>query len=224
MFFAAVLEAFVRRYNQAADDDKKKLFSSMIKDASAQKDDQLTVLEIGAGTGANFKYYPRGTSIICLEPNDSCESYLRKNFSELGDGLVLREFKVGVAENMVGVKSESVDAVVSTLVLCSVSDVEQSLKEVLRVLKPGGKFYFLEHIVHEESSPWFNAQKIFAPIQLYTLECRITQATHLLIDKAGFFQVERELFNMSKLTQIKPYLFGRWANVMTRHTLGIAIK
>lgn len=224
MFFAAFLSYFAKEYNLAADEYKKKLFSSMLKDASGQGDGNLTVLEIGAGTGANFKYYPSGTSIICLEPNDSCDSYLRKNITELGDRLVLKEFRVGFAENMVGIQSDSVDAVVSTLVLCSVGDVKQSLQEVLRVLKPGGKFYFLEHIVHEETAPWFNFQKKFAPIEWHLIECRITQATHLLIEKAGFSLVERELFHMDKLTEMKPKLMGLWGNVLTHHTLGTATK
>jgi len=224
VFFAALLDSLMHRYNKVADEDKRKLFSFMSKDVAESKDKTFAVLEIGVGTGTNFKYYPKGTSIVCIEPNDSCESYVRKNIAELGDELVLKKFQVGVAENMGGVETESVDAVVSTLVLCSVRDVEQCLKEILRVLKPDGKFYFLEHIAYENTHPWFSMQKMLAPLQWFLFECRITQATHSIIGEAGFTRVERELIYMLKLTEAKPAVFGQWFKLITRHTVGIATK
>jgi len=223
VFFAALFNLASKKYNEVMDEHKKRLFASLEKNA-AGKACGLKVLEIGAGSGANFKYYPPGTSITCVEPNDSCESYLRKNLSELGDKLILEEFKVACAEDLTGVESESMDAVVSTLVLCSVTDVDKCLKEVIRVLKPGGKFYFLEHIIEEEDSPLYNSQKNFASIHWFLMECRLNQATHIYIDKAGFSHVEKEIFHAMKLKETFPRIFGPWIALSTRQLLGTATK
>ena len=91
-------------------------------------------MEVGAGTGANFKYYPSGTDVVCVDPNPHFDSYLKSN-SEKFPHVHLEEFVLGKAEDMSGVETGSVDSVVCTLVLCSVEDVDQSLAEIKRVLR-----------------------------------------------------------------------------------------
>jgi ubiquinone/menaquinone biosynthesis C-methylase UbiE len=190
---AALLNKGVEKHNHALGEHKQRLFGPLENDA-AKKTGGLKVLEIGAGAGANFKYYPPGTSVICVDPNEVCESYLRKNHSEFGDKVTLKEFRITGAEDLSGVESGSIDAVVSTMVLCSVVDVDQSLKEVIRVLKPGGKFYFLEHIILEESSPSYKLQQRLAPVIFFLMGSRINQDAKSFIDRAGFSHVESETF------------------------------
>lgn len=100
------------------------------------------VLEIGAGNGLNFAHYP-GTvaEVVAIEPERSLrrlavETALRAD--------VPVDVVPGVAEAL-PVKSEGFDAVVLSLVLCSVRDVPRALGEARRVLRPGGQMRFFEH-------------------------------------------------------------------------------
>ncbi len=100
------------------------------------------VLEIGPGTGPNLRYYPAQVQWIGVEPNPFMHRYLRAEVErqEVNAALI-----VGWAEQL-ALEDESVDAVVSTHVLCTVSDPERALREILRVLVPGGRFLFIEHV------------------------------------------------------------------------------
>lgn len=86
--------------------------------------------------GANLRYLPKGTRLIAIEPNRHFHSVLRRRASERGIELDLR----GLAGEALDLPDESVDFFFSSLVLCSVTDPRAVAGEVLRVLKPGGRF------------------------------------------------------------------------------------
>lgn len=103
------------------------------------------VIEIGAGNGMNFSHYPVGvTAVVAVEP----DPYLRKLAVESAQKApVPVEVMDGVAESLPG-EDSSFDAAVMSLVLCSV-DQDRALREVHRLLKPGGEMRFLEHVAAE---------------------------------------------------------------------------
>jgi len=80
--------------------------------------------------------------------------------------------------------SNMFDIVVSTLVFCSVSDPEQSLQEVFRVLKPGGIFLGVEHIYDDDQSILGVEQKVLDPLQqIIANGCHLTRRTDLLLQR-----------------------------------------
>jgi SAM-dependent methyltransferase len=94
------------------------------------------VLEIGAGTGLNVDHYPAGTDVTYTEPNPHMAKRLRVRGVDV----------VEAGAERLPFAEDAFDTVVSTLVLCTVTDVAASLGEIRRVLAPGGRLLFLEHV------------------------------------------------------------------------------
>jgi ubiquinone/menaquinone biosynthesis C-methylase UbiE len=101
------------------------------------------VLELGAGTGLNLPHYPEGIDeLVLTEPAAPMVSRLERRVHR--DGRSCRVLEAS-AESL-PFEDDSFDTVVSTLVLCTVDDPSRAIDETARVLKPGGKLLFLEHV------------------------------------------------------------------------------
>jgi ubiquinone/menaquinone biosynthesis C-methylase UbiE len=102
-----------------------------------------TVIEVGAGTGANFRHYePAVASVLAVEPDE----YLRDQATQSALTARARITVIaGVAESLPSADS-SADAVVCSLVMCSVENQAAALAEIRRVLRPGGQLRFYEHV------------------------------------------------------------------------------
>jgi ubiquinone/menaquinone biosynthesis C-methylase UbiE len=101
-----------------------------------------TVVEIGAGTGLNFRHYSAGLEVVSTEPDPHMLKAARRATRRARARLTLRQ---ALAASL-PLPDASADTVVSTLVLCSVPDQSAVLAEVKRVLRPGGKLLLLEHV------------------------------------------------------------------------------
>ena len=128
------------------------------------------VLEIGTGTGINFVCLHNNTNIKSftgIEPNVHMHSYIY-DFIKQWDILYGVRISPNSASEMHEIDSNSIDTVIMTFVLCSVPESvpEKILLEAHRVLKPGGKFIFIEHILaNPETSPFINRfQKTIEPL------------------------------------------------------------
>ena len=143
------------------------------------------VLEIGAGTGLNVAHYPPGTEVTYTEPDPHMARRLRaRGVEALEAGAEALPFPDG-----------SFDTVVSTLVLCTVPDVTASLREVRRVLAPGGRLLFLEHVRAEPGSQlerWQN--RLHGPWHAFACGCHCNRDLLSALTAAGFTtdEVERE--------------------------------
>ena len=98
-----------------------------------------SVVELGSGVGANLRYLRPGTHLVAVEPNPAMHRRLRREASRRGVQLDLHP----VAAERLDLADASADVVLSSLVLCSVSEPVRVLAEVRRVLRPGGRFVFV---------------------------------------------------------------------------------
>ena len=103
------------------------------------------VVEIGSGTGVNLQHYPRSIEkLVCTEPEEPMAKRLqRKAASDAAD---LDVEVVHAPAEQLPFDDDSFDTAVATLVLCTVTDPVRALGEIDRVLRPGGRFIFLEHV------------------------------------------------------------------------------
>lgn len=146
------------------------------------------VLEIGPGTGVNLQYFPREIDWIGIEPNKAMHPYLEAKARDLG---VTARLETGMSEHL-QIEDESVDVVISSLVLCSVSDLAETLREVLRVLKPGGRFVFLEHVADRPGTSRFIVQSIvpYTPWRYFSDGCNPGRRIAEAIQNIGFAEIE----------------------------------
>ena len=167
------------------------------------------VLEIGSGTGANLAYYPESVSRLVLsEPDRQMRKQLLKKVDRLGRG----SFSVAdyAAESM-PFESGSFDAVVATLVLCSVHSQRAALSEIRRVLKPGGLLVFLEHVTAREQPGLARWQRRIQPVWVRVCgNCHLTRDTEKAILDSGFEFVQIERGRMPGAPAIvSPMIKGR---------------
>jgi SAM-dependent methyltransferase len=178
--FAWAMSRFSERYEQFAAQYKERLFAGVTG----------SVLEIGPGTGINLRYFQgRGVQWVGVEPNLFMERYLRKEAERLNMAVDLR---VGTADAL-PIEDGSMDAVISTLVLCCVHSQQQSLREILRILKPGGRLIFLEHVAAPPGTRLWKIQNWITPIWRRLGDgCHPNRETRVELERAGFAQVECE--------------------------------
>jgi ubiquinone/menaquinone biosynthesis C-methylase UbiE len=151
------------------------------------------VLEVGAGTGLNIPHYTANvTRLVLSEP----EAHMRAKLpSRLAAALPADVELSEAALEHLPMPDQSFDAVVSTLVLCSVPDLAQALGEIRRVLAPGGRLVFLEHVGAEDCPDRLKWQRRVEPLwKALAGNCHLTRRTELAIKRAGFdiVQIERE--------------------------------
>jgi ubiquinone/menaquinone biosynthesis C-methylase UbiE len=177
---AAVYDRFMRRSEEAC---LAQWRAELLRDLSG------AVLEVGAGTGVTLPYYPRSIArLVLCEP----DAHMRRKLKKKADAPALRNIEISDASlDSLPFKAGEFDAVACSLVLCSVPDQPAALAEIARVLKPGGRLVFLEHVAADGRPERLKWQRRIEPVWKHLMgNCHLTRRTEAAIAAAGF-EIER---------------------------------
>ncbi|HEY9860160.1 MAG TPA: class I SAM-dependent methyltransferase [Candidatus Obscuribacterales bacterium] len=165
---------------------------------------QGDILEIGFGTGLNLKYYPSDVhKITTVDVNPGVSALAQKRIQDAAiavDHHLLNGENLPMADN-------TFDSVVSTWTLCSIAKVNQALQEIHRVLKPEGKFFFVEHGLSEDPQVqvWQNR---LTPLQKVIGDgCHLNRQMQQLIEVSNFRILKLEKFYSNGLPKIGGYMY-----------------
>lgn len=161
------------------------------------------VLEIGFGTGLNLPHYPdRIKKITTIDPNLGMQKKAR---SRIAASKIEVDYRVLNGESL-PMADASFDSVVCTWTLCSIPQADRAISQVHRLLKPGGKFFFIEHGLSQDSviQTW---QNILTPIQKIIADgCHLNRNIQHLV-KQKFPNVAVEQFYDPTLPKVIGYMY-----------------
>jgi ubiquinone/menaquinone biosynthesis C-methylase UbiE len=161
-------------------------------------------VDVGAGTGANLDLYPRSvTELVLAEPDPHMLRKLRPKAAGVGAEVV-----AAPAERL-PFEDASVDTVVFTLVLCTVPDPEAALAEAARVLRPGGRLLFVEHVRSEDSGLAGWQDRLEKPWRFFADGCHCNRDTVATIEASPLTLERAERGEMPKSPPlIRPLVWG----------------
>jgi SAM-dependent methyltransferase len=163
-------------------------------------------LEIGSGTGLNLPYYPANLDeLVLAEPDAAMRARLAKRLSSSS-----RTRLIDAPAERLPFPDGSVDTVVSTLVLCTVDAPDVALREIARVLRPGGQLLFLEHVRSESPTLARWQDRLAGAWRRFARGCRCNRATAELMVTCGLSLDEtREASWRGMPAIVRPLIVGR---------------
>lgn len=200
-FFAALYNPLLWRTERRGNAERR---SRLLRSAGGK------VVELGAGTGHNLAHYDEQVELILTEPHEPMARRLERHLAQSGrEGTVLR-----APAEALPLPEDYADTVVSTLVLCTVGDLEASLAEVRRVLRPGGQLLFLEHVAAEEGTRLHRWQRRAHGFwHGFACGCNTNRETETAIRDSGF-RIEKLITDRLEfdVPLIHPLIWGRAVN------------
>jgi ubiquinone/menaquinone biosynthesis C-methylase UbiE len=175
---AALYDPVVRKIDEAGLGEQRR---ALLEQASGR------TIEVGAGTGRNLEHYPSEVSeLVLTEPDRHMAKKLRQNLEKSERAQIVQ-----ASGERLPFEEGSFDTAVATLVLCTAPDPRAVVDEVARILKPGGRFLFLEHVRAEDDERLAKRQDRAAPITNYLFcGCHPNRRTLATIE-ASPLEVER---------------------------------
>lgn len=162
------------------------------------------VLEVGLGTGLNLPYYPEKVEkIVGIDPNPGMNQRAQKRLDQAPAKVEIRR----LSGESLPFPDDNFDCVVSTWTLCSIPDIQQALGEIYRVLRPQGKFVFVEHGLSPEPGiqTW---QNLLNPLQKRIGDgCNLNRNMAQFIQEAGFELTSLENTYLERTPKIMGYLY-----------------
>jgi ubiquinone/menaquinone biosynthesis C-methylase UbiE len=165
-----------------------------------------TVIEIGAGTGLNCKHYRASVRrVLATEPDPTMLRQARRQAA----AAPVPVFLVAAAGERLPFPDASADTAVVTLVLCSVEDQAAALRELRRVLRPGGQVLFLEHVRAADAALARWQDRLAGLWSRLAGGCRPNRRTGAALEAAGFELVETEAYDLRPgLPLVRPHIQG----------------
>lgn len=199
---AAIYRPAMRRHDQFISPYKRDLFRAV----------RGQVLEIGPGPGSNLPYLNQVESWTGIEPNRFMHRLIHEQLKQTGvQGTVLE-----TAAESLPFPDRSFDAALGTLVLCSVFSPERVLRELCRVLRPGGRFFLIEHVAAPRGTWLRRIQRLASPLWRCCGDgCHPDRETAETIARGGFRRMELQEFRApwnALPFVVSPHIAG-WAEV-----------
>lgn len=180
-----------------ASDNFSKIRREILKDVKGM------TLEIGFGTGHNIKYYHNDIELHTVDSNPGMKHIAEKKIKDSHIEVIYHTLN----GEKLPFDDASFDSAVSTWTLCSIYDLDSALKEIYRVLKQNGKFYFLDHGL----APQKNLQKLqhfFNPAWRMVADgCNLDRNIRTYLENNGFEFDKYKEFYMEKMPKIGGYLY-----------------
>ena len=162
------------------------------------------ILEIGFGTGINIKFYPENVKrIIGIDANKG----MLNQFNKKSANSKIKIELMNQSGESLPFADNSISTVLSTYTLCSIKNITSALNEIYRVLKPGGKYYFLEHGLADnpKTQKW---QHRLNPIQnIWADGCNLNRDIKLLISNTGFNIIKLKNYYLKRDPKIVGYMY-----------------
>jgi ubiquinone/menaquinone biosynthesis C-methylase UbiE len=162
------------------------------------------ILEIGFGTGLNLPHYPRLVrKITVIDPNPGMTRLAKRRIEESGIEVDQRQ----LSGEQLPFEDQSFDCVVSTFTLCSIKPVDRALSEVFRVLRPGGRFLFLEHGLSPDAGVQRWQRRLNWLQQRIGDGCRLDRNMQAIVRSQPFASVENEQFYLERTPKTHGYMY-----------------
>lgn len=182
--FATFYDSFLHGFEQKLKADRMQMLSTL----------EGTIIDVGAGTGVNFAFFNDAAHIYAIEP--AKEMLIVAETKKSNKNITF--LNVGILDDAIDTffEEKKVDAIVCTLVLCTIPQPDLALERFKKWLKPQGKLIIIEHI-HSKNK--FNArfQNVVNPIWNKIGEgCNLNRNTHLLLAEKGFISANEQFFTL----------------------------
>lgn len=194
--FAAIYEPLMRATENSGNAERR---------AAVLARARGTVVELGAGTGLNLPHYPSDVELVLTEPEPPMARRLLERLQQSG-----RQARVlQVPAERIPLPDGCADTVVSTLVLCTVHDLDATLSEIRRLLRPDGRLLFIEHVAAEHGTRLRRWQdRLERPWRRLAHGCHTNRDTEQALRNAGFALDEIRHGQMEAELLLRPLTWG----------------